>query len=75
MKLLRGYAASIAQITGVTDPEILHAIEEIMRIDRTGLDGMDAREFHREARIAHQVYQQLSPGDQAWYRTDGRRVS
>lgn len=71
---MRGYLQRIAQITGVSDPAVLHAIEEIMSIDRT-LDGLCAAEFDREARIAHWVYQQISPSDQEWYRTDGRRAS
>jgi len=70
-----GYQARIAQCTGVTDLGVLHAIEEIMRIERPTLDCLSAEAFAMEARISYRVYLQLSPADQAWYRSDGRRAS
>lgn len=46
---LKGYAASIAKATKVTDPEVLALIEDDMRVEHRTLDHLDRRRFNRAA--------------------------
>ena len=50
MPLLRGYAASISKYTGITDPELLDEIEELMRDEYRTLDHLSAERFASCAR-------------------------
>lgn len=54
---LKGYAASISRITGVTDPELLAEIEDTMRNDifHSTLDWQSAAQFAAGAKEAHQL--------------------
>jgi hypothetical protein len=47
------YAREIARAIGTEDPATLAVVEELMRTDRTGLDGLRAAEFTVLARQAH----------------------
>jgi hypothetical protein len=50
---LRGYQASIAAATGVTDPAKIDEIEEVMRAEYRALDHLAKRQFDGAARRAH----------------------
>jgi hypothetical protein len=39
------YGRLICEITGTTDPATADLIENLMRSERTGLDGLDERQF------------------------------
>lgn len=58
---LKGYAASISRITGVTDPELLADIEDSMRNDifHSTLDWQSPAEFARGAREAFELVSYL----------------
>jgi hypothetical protein len=47
------YATLISTATGTTDPATVALIELFMRINRSGLDDLDKRQFNRMAREAH----------------------
>lgn len=47
---LRGYAQTISEATGVTDPATLAEIEDFMRDQYRTLDGISRAEFFRCAR-------------------------
>jgi hypothetical protein len=64
----KGYRARIAEITGVDDPAMVGAIEEIMRLERATLDALSARAFEREAKIALRVYLAMDEHTRQWYR-------
>ena len=59
--MLRGYAKSISEATGVTDPEDLAEIEDTMRhvIFHSTLDWQDRATFDKGAREAWEVVQAL----------------
>lgn len=46
------YSTLIAEAIGTADPATLAVVEELMRTDRTGLDGLTRSQFDREARLA-----------------------
>lgn len=64
----KGYRQTIAEITGVTDPNDLAAIEEIMRLEHPILDALSARAFAHEAKLSLQVYHAMDERTRAWYR-------
>lgn len=47
------YAQAISDATGVTDRPTLVLVEDLMRINRTGLDGLSRAHFAALARRAH----------------------
>lgn len=59
MTQLRGYAWSISQATGVTDPETLAEIEDSMRHDifHSTLDWQTSAQFDKGAREAWELVQ------------------
>lgn len=46
------YGKLIAEAIGTADPATVAVVEELMRTERTGLDGLTRGQFDREARIA-----------------------
>lgn len=47
---LTGYSASIAKYTGFNDPDVLDEIEDMMRMNLSGLSHLDKRAFAKLAR-------------------------
>jgi hypothetical protein len=43
---VKGYRQMIADVTGISDPAVVGAIEEIMRIDNPTLGHLSARTFN-----------------------------
>ena len=46
------YATLIASAVNTTDPATVAVVEELMRTDRTALDGLSNAQFNRAARTA-----------------------
>ncbi len=46
------YATLIASAINTADPAVVAVVEELMRTDRTALDGLSLAQFNREARTA-----------------------
>jgi hypothetical protein len=72
---VRGYRKLISDVTGIADPAVVGALEEIMRVDHPTLDGLSRDTFDSEARIALRIYHAMDGATQAWYRGEARRVS
>ena len=72
---MKGYRKMISDVTGITDPTVVGALEEIMRVDHPTLDGLSRAEFDSEARISLRVYHAMDGATQAWYRGEARRGS
>ena len=49
------YDKLIAKAIGATYPPTVKVVEEIMRVDRSGLDGLSTAEFVKEARTAYKT--------------------
>ena len=54
------YATLIAEAIGTDNPATLSVVEELMRTDRTGLDGLNRVQFIAEARAAFADMQLMS---------------
>jgi hypothetical protein len=75
MTELRGYAKSISEATGVTDPADLTEIETWMREEHRTLDHLDRARFNRLARESWGIVQYLrTPAGQAEWEAAGAAV-
>ncbi len=54
------YAMLIAEAIGTDNPATLSVVEELMRTDRTALDGLNRAQFIAEARAAFADMQMLA---------------
>jgi|AAFX01.1.fsa_nt_gi hypothetical protein len=54
------YATLIAEAIGTDNPATLSVVEELMRTDRTALDGLSRAQFIAEARAAFADMQMLA---------------